>query len=188
MPLSKVAEYARRSNLSESEVLKRLSTDDFWVETDKGQFSADEMELRLCQLLGEDFTRAELLWLQSLAFTLRPETFSLAKKVAERKPIGILTNNSPLLKEALPRHFPELVDSFDPILFSFQFGHVKPEPALFEAVQAQLGIAGNEILFFDDTEGHVLAAAAVGWDAIHYQSPRQLRDSLVSRSIIDDAA
>ncbi len=183
----RVAEYARRSNLSESEVLDRLSTDDFWIETDKGRFSADEMEKRICELLDVNFTRDELLRLQALAFNLRPETLLLAKRVAERKPTGILTNNSPLLREALPHHFPELIDCFDPILFSFQFGHVKPERALFEAVQTRLGVSAKEILFFDDTEGHVSAAAEAGWDAIHYRSSRQLREFLISRSIIVSA-
>ena len=183
----RIEEYARRSGLTESEVLERLSTDDFWIETDRGMFSADEMEMRICELLGESFSREELLRLQALAFTVRPEVLAIAKRVSERRPTGILTNNAPLLEEALPIHFPELVDTFDPILFSFQFGHVKPERAIFEAVQAHLGVPANEILLLDDTAGHVAAASASGWDTIHYQSASQLRNSLASRSLIGEA-
>ncbi len=184
----RLAEYARRSGLSQSKVLERLSKDEFWINTDRGLFSADEMELRICELLDCKFSRKELLRLQAIAFEVRSDVLSLAKAAALRKQVGILTNNAPLLQEALPHHFSELVELFDPILFSFQFGHVKPERELFEAVEAQLCIPGAAIHFIDDTQGHVAAARAAGWDAVLYQSPTQLRESLVERGIIDDSA
>ena len=176
-----------RSGLSLAQVLERLHQDEFPINTDRGFFSAAEMELRICQRLGCEFSRAELLRLQAISFEVRPEVLSLAQAVAIRKPVGILSNNSPLLEEALPHHVPELVESFDPILFSFQFGHVKPERELFEAVEARLGISAEEIHFIDDTPGHAAAACSAGWDAVGYQSPKQLRESLVERDLIDDA-
>ncbi|MDE0887060.1 MAG: HAD-IA family hydrolase [Myxococcota bacterium] len=143
-------------------------------------------EYRICRIGLQRLARLAR-GLQALAFTVRPEVLAIAKRVSERRPTGILTNNAPLLEEALPIHFPELVDTFDPILFSFQFGHVKPERAIFEAVQAHLGVPASEILLLDDTAGHVAAASASGWDTIHYQSASQLRNSLASRSLIGEA-
>lgn len=182
----RVAEYARRSGLSPARVLERLSRDDFWVNTDRGFLSADEMETRICGLLDCHFSREELLALQAIAFELRPEVLDIARAVATRKPVGILTNNAPFLQEAMPRFFPELVELFDPILYSFQFKHVKPERELFEAVEDQLGLPGEEIHFIDDTQGHVAAARAAGWDAVQYLSTTQLRNALDERGLLDE--
>ena len=75
---------------------------------------------------------------------------------------------------------------FDPILYSFQFKHVKPERELFEAVEDQLGLPGEEIHFIDDTQGHVAAARAAGWDAVQYLSTTQLRNALAERGLLDE--
>jgi putative hydrolase of the HAD superfamily len=174
----RLAEYARRSGLTPLEVRERLATDQFWRDTDRGLYSADQMERRICELLGCAFSRAELLRLQAAAFTLRPEILSIAERVATRTRVGILTNNAPLLKEALPIHLPELARTFDPILYSFEFGHVKPERALFEAVTARLALAPRQIFFVDDQESHVAAARAVGWGALRFESAEQLERSL----------
>ena len=66
-----------------------------------------------------------------------------------------------------------------------RIGHVKPEVELFEAVQARLGLQPHEILFIDDTAGHVRAAASVGWDAVHYLSPSSCIEALEQRGILD---
>ncbi len=184
----RLAESARLSGLSPSEVLKRLSEDEFWSNTDRGLYSATEMGLRICQLLECKLSRTELLRLQALAFNIRPDVLSLAKAAAIKHQVGILTNNAPLLEEAIPLFFPELLESFDPILFSFQFGHVKPRHELFESVAERLGLCGAEIYFIDDTQDHVTAARATGWRAVQYQSAAQLRISLIEDDIIDDTS
>ena len=184
-PALRYAEYARRSGLAPAEVERRLATDAFWSGTDRGLYSGDEMEKRICELLGCTFTRQELLALQARAFSLDAEALALAAAVAERVRVGILTNNAPLLPEALPVHFPEVLRVFDPILLSFQLGHVKPEPELFAAVQEYLGLAPGEILFIDDTAGHVRAAVSMGWDAVHYFAPGPLRRALQQRGTLD---
>jgi len=177
-PAPRWAEYARRSGITPAEVVARLSTDGFWQDTDRGRYSADEMERRICDLLGCRFSRAELLRLQAAAFTLRPEVLRIAARVATHSRVGVLTNNAPLLKEALPIHLPELARAFDPILYSFEFGHVKPERALFEAVTARLALLPREIFFVDDQEGHVAAARAAGWGALRFETANQLERAL----------
>ena len=95
----------------------------------------------------------------------------------------MLTNNAPLLREAFPIHFPELVQVFDPILFSFQFDHVKPEREIFQLVQEHLEVPADEIFFIDDQASHVASAVSVGWDAVQYESPEGLRRALAQRQI-----
>lgn len=185
-PAPRVAEYARRSGLSPAEVRERLSLDDFWRNTDRGVFSAAEMHEQICARLGCRFSRDELLRLQASAFIVRPEVLRIAEAVGTR--VGILTNNAPLLAEALPIHLPELVRVFDPILHSFQFRSVKPEPEIFAAACACLAVDPGQVFFVDDQIRHVSAARAAGWDAIRFESAAQLRRSLAERGLLGRGA
>ncbi len=48
---------------------------------------------------------------------------------------------------------------------SHQLGVHKPDPSIYRRLERQLGYAGREILFFDDTEENVAAAQRLGWRA-----------------------
>lgn len=183
-PAPRLAEYARRAGISVDEVRRRLAQDDFWEDTDRGVYSGDEMHAEICARLDVAFTRDELLALQALAFRLQPEVLRIAEELAARQRVGILTNNAPLLREAVPRHLPELERIFSPILYSFEFGHTKPAPELFASVTRALALAPREIFFADDQPRHVAGARAAGWDALRFESAAQLRDALFERGLI----
>ena len=184
-PSPRLAEYARRSGLSTDEVRRRLALGGFWEETDRGAYSTAGMHAQICERLGVAFTRDELLALQAMAFRIRPEVLRIAEEVAARSRVGMLTNNAPLLREATPKHFPELERIFAPILYSFQFGHTKPARALFDAVTKSLDLEPGEIVFIDDQARHVEAASAVGWDALQFESAAQLRRALGERGLLE---
>ena len=183
-PGPRLAEYARRAAIPVDEVRRRLAADGFWEETDRGAYSADEMHAQISTRLGVAFTRSELLALQALAFRVQPDVLRLAERVSARQRVGILTNNAPLLREAMPVHFPELVRVFAPILYSFELGHTKPAPALFAAVTRALARPASEIFFTDDQIRHVDAAREAGWDAVRFESAEQLERELVARRLL----
>lgn len=41
----------------------------------------------------------------------------------------------------------------------------KPDPAIYSAMESVLGLAGSELVFFDDVEANVEAGRARGWNA-----------------------
>jgi HAD superfamily hydrolase (TIGR01509 family) len=174
-PAPRVSEYARRSGLSMDEVVRRLSAGGFWEDTDRGSYSPTQMHEQICERLGVTFSRAELLELQAMAFIVRPEVVRIAEEISATHRVGILTNNAPLLREAFPLHFPELVRVFSPILYSFQFGYTKPERALFKAVASELALAPADIFFIDDQLRHVSGARSAGWQAVRFESVEQIR-------------
>jgi len=187
-PAPRIAEFARHARLTGAEVTARLSAGDFWRNTDRGACSSDEMHEQICTRLDYRFSRAELLRLQAAAFTLRPEVVRLAIEVSARARVGVLTNNAPLLQDALPTHFPELTRVFAPILYSFEFGCAKPERALFERVAARMALEPKQIVFVDDQVSHVEAARSVGWDALRFESVAGLRCALADRGLLSAQA
>lgn len=56
-----------------------------------------------------------------------------------------------------------VLDQLDHHFASHQVKLVKPEPAIFEHVERALGLAGERIVYFDDTAGHIDAARQRRW-------------------------
>jgi glucose-1-phosphatase len=58
----------------------------------------------------------------------------------------------------------------------------KPDPAIYRALERQLGHRGGEILFFDDLPENVAAAKALGWNAVqidpHGRTDQQIEIAL----------
>jgi putative hydrolase of the HAD superfamily len=67
-------------------------------------------------------------------------------------------------------HFAELVDL---IIYSHEVGLAKPDPRIFALTSQRLGVQPNEIVFLDDVERNVAAAAAYGFYAILYHTNAQ---------------
>jgi len=63
----------------------------------------------------------------------------------------------------------KLSERFDGIFPSCDLGAAKPLPEYFAAIQKRLGKPASCFLLIDDTEKNVIAAQAVGWDAIHFK-------------------
>ncbi|HEX6247561.1 MAG TPA: HAD-IA family hydrolase [Nocardioidaceae bacterium] len=63
--------------------------------------------------------------------------------------------------------FEQLVDV---IVYSHEVGLAKPDPAVFRLTEQRLGVASQEIVFLDDTSGHVAAARRLGWHAVLHRS------------------
>lgn len=77
---------------------------------------------------------------------------------------------------------------FDHIFNSSDIGHAKPDPQVYQHVEAELGLHGDQIIYVDDGPANVDAAAGRGWVSL-LASPRAtltalmepLLDSLESR-------
>jgi len=67
-------------------------------------------------------------------------------------------------------HIAEMVDF---IIYSHEVGLAKPDPRIYALTSQRLGVQPQEIVFLDDAERNVAAAAAYGFHAILYQNNAQ---------------
>ncbi|MDF1566169.1 MAG: HAD-IA family hydrolase [Deltaproteobacteria bacterium] len=71
---------------------------------------------------------------------------------------------------------------------SHLLGLVKPDPRIYEAFEADVGLPGEEIVFFDDLPANVDAALARGWDAVRidhrHETVPQMRAALHERGLL----
>jgi putative hydrolase of the HAD superfamily len=109
--------------------------------------------------------------LQASLFTLRPEALAvIASLRAGGLRIGLLSDCTP----ELPAAWPGLPVSalVDAAVFSCQEGTRKPDPRLFRAVAARLGVSPGECLYVGDGGGSELTgASAVGMRAVLLAGP-----------------
>jgi HAD superfamily hydrolase (TIGR01509 family) len=78
-----------------------------------------------------------------------------------------LSNTNAQHLEHLRLNF-RVFDTFEGITASHELGAAKPEPALYQAAIAGLGLAPQEILYLDDIPAYIEAGRGQGLQAFHY--------------------
>ncbi len=105
---------------------------------------------------------------------------------AQGVPVFALSNfgaqNFPLSAAQFP-----FLHEFDRAYISGPMGMAKPDPAIYAAVEADCGIAPERLLFTDDRQDNIDAAAARGWEVHLFRGPAGLARRLVDAGLLDDA-
>jgi HAD superfamily hydrolase (TIGR01509 family) len=89
-------------------------------------------------------------------------------------PTYILSNTNELAVAHIRRTFP-FFSNFDGYILSHEVGAMKPQPAIYEALERLAGVSGSEILYIDDRLENVEAGKARDWQIIHHHDPEGTR-------------
>lgn len=81
---------------------------------------------------------------------------------------ALLSNTQPSHVRLMRQHRTFLT-AFDPILFSCEIGHRKPELAVYHDLLDRLGLKPHEVAFIDDEPANVAGAANAGLHALHHR-------------------
>jgi 2-haloacid dehalogenase len=73
---------------------------------------------------------------------------------------------------------------FKDIIVSGDEKILKPEPAIFNLLAKRNGIKLKDSVFIDDSLKNVIGAKTVGMQAIHFQTPQQLRSELAKLGVL----
>jgi len=95
---------------------------------------------------------------------------------------AILSNIGDHVHEGLVRALGWL-NRFDVLVWSYQLGIAKPDPAIYRYTLEQLGMAASEALFVDDKPVNVEAARALGMTAIVFSTVERLREELITMGL-----
>ena len=79
------------------------------------------------------------------------------------------------------------LNAFDRMFVSAELGLIKPDPAIYAAVEAA-GYAPETLFFADDMPANVAAAAARGWHTHRFETPEGLARALAAHGLLDKAA
>jgi 2-haloacid dehalogenase len=87
--------------------------------------------------------------------------------------------------EALPRL--DFLGEFDRHYVSGRMGVIKPDPRIYQMVEADCGIAPERLIFTDDREENIAAAAARGWQVHHFTQWQAWAQRLVDEGLLTRA-
>lgn len=78
----------------------------------------------------------------------------------------------------------DFLNEFDREFVSGRMQVIKPEPLIYEMVEAESGIAPERLIFTDDRADNVAAAKARGWQTHHFDGPEGWAARLVSEGLL----
>lgn len=99
-------------------------------------------------------------------------------------PVHALSNFGAETFELACTVYPALT-GFDIPVISAHEGTIKPEPRIYEILEARSGLSGPEIFFTDDRPENIAAARARGWQAHLFRNPEALALELVELGLIE---
>ena len=111
----------------------------------------------------------------------------LAELRAAGVPVYALTNWSAETFGIARERF-EFLEWFDGVLVSGEERMIKPDPAIFRLLLDRFGLDPGATFYVDDSPANVAAADRLGFDAVRFTSPAQLRRDLEARGLLGRSA
>lgn len=182
---TRIAHLARLSGRSAGEVEAKIWDSGFELSADRGQIGGQDYlnatGARLgCRLGLEDWIAA-----RRASMTAFPEMFDLVAQLRRRHRVAVLTNNVDLVAQHADTLLPGIVAAFGADIYaSGALRLSKPDPAVFHAMAARLGVTPEESFFVDDLPENVAGARAAGMAAHRFDGIAGLLPALTARGAI----
>ena len=152
---------------------------------DKGDLTTDAYIAAIAAKLGVDVTLRQWVAARKWAMAPEPAMIDLARDLATRVPIALLTNNGCMMAEHIAELAPELPALFgDKLFVSATSGFDKETVTGFTGLLAQLGWGPATTLFVDDNADYIANAVAGGLHPHHFDDVDRFRAALVALGLI----
>ncbi len=150
---------------------------DFFHDFETGGIRATEFRRALRGQLGRAASRSSLdaAW-NALLLEIPPRTLQVLRSLRTKGyRLALLSNTNPIHIDEVRRRlgpfgYGEFARCFERIFYSYEMGLRKPDPAIYAAVDRELGITKpKEVLFIDDNAANIASAAKHGWETLLFQ-------------------
>lgn len=150
---------------------------DFFNDFETGAITATEFRKALRDQLGRAASRSSLdaAW-NALLLEIPPRTLQVLRSLRTKGyRLALLSNTNPIHIDEVRRRlgpfgYGEFARCFERIFYSYEMGLRKPDPAIYAAVDRELGITKpKEVLFIDDNAANIASAAKHGWGTLLFQ-------------------
>jgi HAD superfamily hydrolase (TIGR01509 family) len=164
---------AGRSRLTASQILKTLNQSPLLHRYESGLMTDEEFAVEVCSTCAFSGTLDEFYEAFSDIFTeIRPMTALHDALRVNRIPTCIFSNTNGLAIGHIRRRYPFFAH-FDHYILSYEQGVMKPDPAIYAAVERVLGLTGEAIVYLDDRAENVEGGLARGWRALLHETPEK---------------
>jgi putative hydrolase of the HAD superfamily len=169
--------------LAPQEIHRRLFGSGLEQDYDLGRISERDFALAAGEALETDqISPDEFLAAWAKIFTREEANIALLAPLARQVRLILLSNTNPSHFQEALRLVPELHHCHAQVL-SFEEGHRKPQPEIFQTALKQAGVNAHQACFVDDGVEHVNAATKLGMDAILHRPGTSMRAALLERGL-----
>ena len=167
------------------EFLATVCTPEWNAEQDRGRPFAEGV----AELVGRHPVHAAAItayherWPEMLGGAVGGTVEVLAELRAAGVPVYALTNWSAETFGIARERF-EFLEWFDGVLVSGEERMIKPDPAIFRLLLDRFGLDPGATFYIDDSPANVAAADRLGFDAVRFTRPAQLRRDLEARGLL----
>jgi putative hydrolase of the HAD superfamily len=158
-----------------------------FTDFETGKINAADFRQGIKTVLKGEITDEQIdsAW-NAMLLETNPERFEIIMELRSRFKTYLLSNTNSIHIEAFRKYIQgfsglEKWDAlFDKQFLSYEIGLRKPGKAIYEYVLKDIGFAGNECLFIDDSVVNLHGASAAGIHVLHAKSPldRQLQQEI----------
>lgn len=174
---------AARSSKAPEDLHAFLGSSSFLFEYESGQITRQKFYEAIRDAIGFHGDLAEFGSYFAKIFTAMPETIALHAELRGRGfKSYIFSNTNDLAIEHVRRDFPFFAN-FDGYILSYEVGAMKPQPAIYAAMEKMCERKGTDLIYIDDRLENIEAGAARCWRTILHESPGQTRAELAKFSI-----
>ncbi|MBI1815395.1 MAG: HAD-IA family hydrolase [Deltaproteobacteria bacterium] len=113
---------------------------------------------------------------------------ALVNGLRRHRKTGLLTDNPPVIKDALGHELREVGLAFDYLGFSCELRSLKPDPIIFRTALVRAESKPEEVLFIDDVQANVDAARAIGITSFLFTNAHALEADLARVGILADSS
>ncbi|MCP5517496.1 MAG: HAD family phosphatase [Verrucomicrobiales bacterium] len=168
-----VRRFLPRTRVSLHTVNEALNGSPLLLAYERGELSTAAFFAEVQRLTGFDGSLAEFETVFGDIFT---EITPMTALVPRLKAAGLVTAALSNTNDMAIRHIARTYSFYallDHQVLSFEHGSMKPEPRLYEVLEARTNSRGPEIFYLDDREENVVAARERGWRAFVHQAPEE---------------
>jgi putative hydrolase of the HAD superfamily len=144
---------------------------------DMGKVSPQEFFQSIRNHLGLSITFEQFIPIWTDIFTEDREVSEIIRSLKGNRRLGLLSNTDPLHFHYIVSTFP-IVSALEKWILSYEVGFKKPDARIFQRAMEWASVEPGKILFIDDTQSHVDAAASLGMQGVHFHSSQQLKEEL----------
>lgn len=124
-----------------------------------------------------------LRWAEMLGGAVKASVDILYEVKAKGSPVYALTNWSAETFPIAQAKYPFLQE-FDGVLVSGAEKLAKPDPAIYKRLLEKFNFRAEDCIFIDDSPANVESARKLGFDAIHFTDPDDLRRDLTALGVL----
>ncbi len=144
-----------------------LTADNLAGEYETGRLTDTEFYEEVCRRAGIRIPWPAFLDAWNSIFTIPLIEDALLVSLARTNRLWALSNTNRLHFDFLRRRF-TFLNHFEGFILSYEAGACKPDERIFLHALKKSGAQHGTAVFVDDQETNVLAARALGWDAIRF--------------------